>query len=119
MFGDQPREWLYGEYGEAAEATRMVRDHRDKLIYYAYGNRMQLFDLQEDPCECRDLAGSADHAEIRAQLTELLATQRYGNDDAFYRGDELVGVPLEEAPATPDRTLSLQRGRHWPVPPQS
>ena len=48
---------------------RMVRSGRWKLVYY-HGMAPQLFDLAEDPDETRDLAGSPDHAEVRAALTE-------------------------------------------------
>ena len=41
----QQREHLYGEYGEGFETTRMLHNRRYKLIYYAAGNRFQLFDL--------------------------------------------------------------------------
>ncbi|MBP87504.1 MAG: arylsulfatase [Planctomycetaceae bacterium] len=119
MFSDQTREALYGEYGEGAEATRMIRDSRHKLIYYAYGNRLQLFDLKEDPQELDDLSRSADHANVKARLTELLVSQMYGSDSDLLRDGELVGVPVDTERSAPDRTLSLQRGRHWPVPPQS
>jgi arylsulfatase len=51
MVGERRREWLYGEIGEDATATRMVHDGRSKLIYYPTGNCRQLFDVQEDPHE--------------------------------------------------------------------
>lgn len=47
--------------------NRMVRDGRYKLNYY---HRMepQLFDLQEDPDESRDLANDPEYAAVRARL---------------------------------------------------
>ena len=51
MVGDARRSALYGECGEDASASRMIRDEHYKLIYYPVGNRTQLFDLQEDPDE--------------------------------------------------------------------
>ena len=51
---------------------RMVRTERWKLIYYSHLNRHQLFDLQDDPYELRDLSGSVEHAEIRNGLQRKL-----------------------------------------------
>lgn len=113
------REALYGEYGESAEATRMLYDGRFKLIYYAYGNRLQLFDLQADPQEMHDLSEGEEHQEIRHELTKQLLAELYGNDQEWATAERLVGMPLSEASERPDRSLSLQRGSHWPIPPQS
>jgi len=119
MVGDTKREILYGEYGESSEATRMLHDGRYKLIYYAAGNRFQLFDLQSDPYELADLVDVAAHHETQRRLTRQLQAELYGDDLAWIRDDAFVGLE-ETADETvePDRTLSLQRGRHWPVPPQ-
>ena len=38
-----------------------LTDGRWKYIYYAYDGREQLFDLEKDPCELRDLAGEPAH----------------------------------------------------------
>lgn len=119
MVGDRRRDHLYGEYGEGPEATRMIHEGQHKLIYYAYGNRMQLFDLQEDPKEQVDLIESTSHVDIRERLTKLLISELYGNDSAWQTDGRFVGLPIKSESGPPDRTLSLQRGRHWPVPPQS
>ena len=66
MVGEERRGYLYGEWGEGPNANRMIRAGRHKLIYYPVGNRVQLFDLESDPGELNDLAGSEDHAGIQA-----------------------------------------------------
>ncbi len=119
MVGESRREYLYGEYGEDAEATRMIRAGRHKLIYYAYGNCTQLFDLESDPNELTDLSESKDHAEVRDQLTRTLVEELYGGDESWLSEGRLLGIAKSNESIKPDRTLSLQRGRHWPVPPQS
>jgi choline-sulfatase len=119
MVGETKRESLYGEYGEDEEATRMLREGRYKLVYYALGNRKQLVDLENDPLERTDLIESPDHAEVVARLTGLLVSQLYGKDSTWLEDGKLVGLPAATGSPAPDRTLSLQRGRHWPVPPQS
>ena len=47
---------------------RTLRSGRYKLIY-AHGYATQLFDLAQDPCERRDLAGDPQHAAVRDRLT--------------------------------------------------
>ena len=46
---------LYG-YGYFRNVQRMVRDERWKLVWYPEINKYQLFDLQTDPHELRNLA---------------------------------------------------------------
>ncbi|GIW82693.1 MAG: arylsulfatase [Gemmatales bacterium] len=117
MVGETKRPFLYGEYGEAEEATRMIHDGRYKLIYYAAGNRLQLFDLENDPCELQDLIDSADHRHVRERLTAQLVAEFYGSDLDWLRDGQLVGLPAPVGPAPPNRDLALQRGSHWPPPP--
>lgn len=47
---------------------RMVRSGRWKLVYY-HGMPPQLFDLANDPDELHDLAGAAEHQDLRRALT--------------------------------------------------
>jgi arylsulfatase A-like enzyme len=51
---------------------RSVRDDRWKLIVYPQINHRQLFDLQADPDETRDLAGDSRHAAEIDRLTALM-----------------------------------------------
>jgi choline-sulfatase len=53
--------------GGMAVQQRMIRAGRWKLIHYE-GYRPQLFDMQHDPHELDDLAGSPRHAAVSAQL---------------------------------------------------
>ncbi len=118
MVGESRRPFLYGEYAEGREATRMLHEGRFKMIYYAAGNRFQLFDLQQDPRELVDLIDDADHAPTRQRMTRQLLSELYGTDQTWIREGRLVGLPPFEEPLATDRTLSLQRGSHWPIPPQ-
>jgi arylsulfatase A-like enzyme len=119
MVGEQKRSWLYGEIGEDGHATRMIHNGRYKLIYYPVGNYQQLFDLETDPDELIDLSRSPDHAEILAQLTQLLIGQLYGGDEAWVQASQLVGLPDREFVPGPNKGLSSQRGHHWPPPPRT
>lgn len=117
MVGEEKREWLYGQYGEDIEATRMIHDGRFKLIYYAVGNCFQLFDLQADPKELNNLVDSQEHAEIRARLTHLLINEFYGTDVNWVQGDAVVGLPNRTYNSSAGQRFSGQRGVHWPLPP--
>ncbi|MGW9331169.1 sulfatase-like hydrolase/transferase [Bosea sp. NPDC055594] len=118
MVGEQRRDILYGESLEGAKATRMVHDGRYKLIWYPAGNHFQLFDLDKDPQEMADLAGDPGHADIRARLGKALAGSLYGEDEAWLRDGELVGMAEPELVMAPNRGLSGQRGLHYPpIPP--
>jgi arylsulfatase A-like enzyme len=119
MVGDKRRDWFYGEVGEDAHATRMIRDERHKLIYYAVGNYSQLFDLETDPRELSDLATDPAHAETLARLTGILISQLYGDDEAWVQEGRLVGLPDREFVPGPNKGLSSQRGDHWPPPPKT
>ncbi len=119
LAGDTRHPWLYGEVDEGPHATRMVRDERFKLIYYAAGNHRQLFDLVNDPREMVDLAASPQHRAELARLTQILIENLYGEDETWLAQGTLIGLPDREFVAGPNRGLSSQRGQHWPPPPKT
>lgn len=119
MVGEPKRELLYGEVGEGDHATRMIRQGRHKLIYYPVGNTRQLFDVEADPHELRDLSGEPERADLLLELTEKLVDQLYGGDEDWYVNGELVGLPNRRFKPGPNRGLSSQRGHHWPPPPKT
>ena len=111
------RQHLYCEHGAGGMATRMVHDGRFKLIYYPTGNRLQLFDLEDDPEELVDLSISDAHQADRERLIELLVGGLHGDDLAFVQDGQLAGVADMVYEPEPDRGLRTQRGGHWPPPP--
>lgn len=117
MVGDDKRDMLYAECNEGETATRMVHDRRFKLIYYAAGNRTQLFDLQSDPDELNDLSNEPNHQQTREDLTQTLIDSLYGSDETWLSDGQLIGLPEPDFEATANRGLSIQRGVHWPPPP--
>ena len=119
MVGESRRDWLFGEVGEGDHATRMIRKGRHKLIYYPAGNRRQLFDLEADPQELRDLAGDSEAEPILRELTELLVGQLHGGDETWVADGKLAGRPGRAFRPGPNRGLSSQRGHHWPPPPKT
>ena len=55
---------------------RAIRRGQWKLIRYPEVNKTQLFDLQADPCEIKDLAGDPAQAGRVKELTALLAAEQ-------------------------------------------
>ena len=113
----EPRTHLYGEYGEGEISNRMIHDGRHKLIYYAAGNRFQLFDLEADPTECTDLADDPAYSNTLGHLKGLLAAALYGGDEAWLKDGEFVGLPNRPYRPAPNRGFGMTRGHQWPVPP--
>lgn len=117
MMSDAPRDFIYGEFGEEAHSSRMIRDQRYKMIWYPTGNHFQLFDLNEDPKEMVDLGGDPDHAETLERMKGLLKSSLYGSDEKWLSNGEFTGEPARTFHPGPNRGLSLTRGNQWPVPP--
>jgi arylsulfatase len=110
LAGGEKREFLYAEHWEGDIASRMVRDERYKLVYYPVGNVRQLFDLQEDRKETRDLSTSPEHSEIVNRLTKVLIGCLYGDDLNWVHDGDLEGLPDKPSPPSRSRGLGGQRG---------
>ena len=110
LLSDTRPDHLYGEYEEGDAATRMLRNERYKLIYYPVGNRVQLFDLHEDPDELNDLTDDPTCAPVREELTSTMIHHLYRDDLEWIKNGELVGLPDKRFQPVPNRTLSSQRG---------
>jgi arylsulfatase A-like enzyme len=80
--GERPRvrDRLFAVY---KDCQRMVRDSRWKLIWYPKVQRFQLFDLELDPWEIRDLSASPRHASRLEGLKKLLAACQEEFGDRF------------------------------------
>lgn len=121
LVGERRRPTLYGDCLENDSATRMMHEGRHKLIWYPGGNHVQLFDLEDDPAELIDLAARPDHAQTRARLEAALAEALYGVDldRGWVRNGKLEGFQLPPYQPRPERSLSGQRGLHYPQPPEA
>jgi arylsulfatase A-like enzyme len=86
LAGKQPslRTTIFTAY---RDVQRAVRDDRWKLILYPRTGRVQLFDLQDDPAECKDLSAVPAHAAVRDRLLRLLLdSQRQVGDTSLKVG---------------------------------
>ena len=117
MLGNDRRESIFGEFGEDAHSSRMVRDRHYKLIWYPCGNHTQLFDLENDPNEMHDLGQCAHLSGVRDRLQAVLESELYGSDEKWIVDCKLVGEPGRKFIPGPNRGLSHARGHQWPVPP--
>ena len=111
------RDHLFCEHAEDGAATRMIHDGRHKLIYYPTGNRVQLFDLADDPEELVDLAHADEHRAARERLERILVEELHGGDLEFVQDGKLIGTADKVFEPSPNRGLTTQRGGHWPPPP--
>lgn len=120
LFSDRKRQYLFGEISEGIKATRMIYDGRYKLVYYPYGNVIQLFDVESDRNERHNLADSPDHTSIKEKLEKLLVENLYGDEDRMWIKDgRLAGRTDMTYEERPDYGFSNQRGLHWPAPHRS
>ena len=113
LVGDGQHNYLYGEHWEDERATRMIRKGNYKLIYYAVGNRIHLFDLEADPREMNDLESDVAHEQVLSELTDLLISRLYGSDVAWIKNGELVGLPEIGGPSRPPGNRGLNNQRGW------
>jgi hypothetical protein len=95
------------------DVQRAVRDQRWKLIRYPLVNQTQLFDLQTDPHELRNLATQPESADKIAELTALLQNEMRIYGDA---APLEVTAPISPAwtPPTADQ-LRKEAGTSGPV----
>ncbi len=119
MVGDTKHEYLYGVWGagtnaEGAVSTRMIRDERFKLVYYPFGNTLQLFDMANDPDELHDLAGDESFEQELGRLCALLVSNLRDDECDWVKDGQLVGVPGEPVAPGVNRGLSGQRGTQLP-----
>jgi arylsulfatase A-like enzyme len=66
---EKVRDSIFAAY---RDFQRAVRTDRYKLIRYPYVKKTQLFDIQNDPLETKDLSGDPRNADLVKQLNALL-----------------------------------------------
>ena len=110
LLGETGRDSIYCEHYEDERSMRMIREKNFKLIYYATGNRRQLFDLEKDPKEMSDLSERREYGEIRRHLEGVMIENLHGTDSDWIENGRLRGSAEKPFVPKPDRGLSAQRG---------
>ncbi|WP_197531034.1 sulfatase-like hydrolase/transferase [Posidoniimonas corsicana] len=105
----EPRSVLYTAY---RDCQRSVRDDRWKLIRYPQINKTQLFDLDDDPRELRNLADDPAYASEVARMTGLLKQEmlQYGDSTPLTTANPRPAEwmpPKTKKPATGDSHVRL------------
>ena len=100
------RSLQYVEYGSGIRRWISLRTEDYKYNYYYRGGREELFDLQADPGEGRNLLFSSQDLEIidirSAHKTTLLEMERLWGPEGCLADDEFIA--LEDTGAAPPRT---------------
>ncbi|MGE3911896.1 MAG: sulfatase, partial [Chloroflexota bacterium] len=74
--------WPLLRQREAHGHGKMVRTHRWKYVHDVTGEVDELYDLEADPWELENLAGSAEHAAVAAEMQRLLVDWLLETEDA-------------------------------------
>lgn len=106
----QPREYLESIAGHPDRpiAQIAITDGRWKYLYFPEGPAEQLFDLQTDPRELRNLAGQAPAAGELARLRGELLRRHQARGSQWAADGRLVELPVRE------ETVADRRNRSWP-----
>ncbi len=116
----QPRESLFGFYGEPGKSRFkiMVRHGPWKYIYIANGGREQLFNLSEDGHELTNLASSRRDVADKLRRQAIAACRHPGAVDAL-AGDDLLSFPFAARPMGRVYQFDKSRGVNgFPARPQ-
>lgn len=106
VYGNEKREYSYGELWLDDRAQRMIRSKDFKLIYSPVGNIFQFFDLKNDPFELNDLIDDPSYSAQIEEFKHFLIKHLYGKDLDLVKDGKLVGYPSKHY----DFIASLQDG---------
>ncbi|MEQ9582942.1 MAG: DUF4976 domain-containing protein, partial [Arenibacter sp.] len=79
--GERQGSHYHGIYGAYIDVQRMIRKDGFKLVIYPKIDKVLLFDMEKDPNEMKDLAGSPEYKEkVKTLFTDLLELQKTMED---------------------------------------
>ena len=89
------RAYLHGEHTILGQSMQWIRSGRWKYVWLSENGHEQLFDLEADPDECRDLAaiardGDSDAAVALAACRAALLAELDGREEGYVAGGMLV-----------------------------
>jgi arylsulfatase A-like enzyme len=104
-----PRPYLESFNGTSERPGNLaITDGRWKYLWFPVGGSEQLFDLESDPYECKNLAGLADFAAERGRLRDELLRRNAARGAALVQDGDLVVLPI------PDESEADRRNLSWP-----
>ncbi len=108
----EPREYLVGYHGlpGSDQFKVMVRDARWKYIYFANGGMEQLFDVQNDQHELRNLAGSEPEIARMLRQIAVVACLQPGAQDAL-EGEDFKRLPFKKWEWQGERIYQFDRSQ--------
>jgi arylsulfatase A-like enzyme len=91
------RAWLHGEHTLlGAQSLQWLTDGHEKYVWLSGSGREQLFDLDADPGELRDLAGQPGSAARVAHWRRILIDELRDREEGFTDGARLIpGRPVQ------------------------
>lgn len=90
------RPHLHGEHTIFGQTIQWLTDGHEKYVWWSGSGVEQLFDLDADPDECADLAGSPASADTISRWRTILIHELAGREDGLSDGTRLVtGLPVQ------------------------
>jgi arylsulfatase A-like enzyme len=84
------RDYIHGEHPALGQAIHWITDGREKYIWFSDSGREQLFDLVEDPTECRDLGRQPGSEPRLAHWRRILIGELQGREEGYSDGERLI-----------------------------
>ncbi|MCK5803391.1 MAG: arylsulfatase, partial [Lentisphaeria bacterium] len=94
--GETPawREYIHGEHASGQCSNHWIVDGNWKYAWFSQPGMEQLFDLQNDPCELRDLA--AENPAMLGEMRARLIAELEGREEGYVQDGKLVsGRPAQ------------------------
>ena len=89
------RDWLHGEHTLLGQSLQWLTDGHEKYVWFSGSGYQQLFDLDADPGECRNLAADPAHASRVGVWRDRLIQELTGREEGFSDGTRLItGRPV-------------------------
>lgn len=112
--GSVRRDLVFSQYNRAENGLYMAVGERWKYIFSAPDAREMLFDLERDPHEHTDLAGTPEHDRVLDMMrTHCLAHLRSQHESEATDGDGWRAYPRRHLPEDPDAGLLFQDPPWW------
>lgn len=120
MFGQDTHRCVYGEDDEGNHASRMIHNCHFKLIFYPAGEiAVSCLTSMTIRAIIPDLYSHPDRQYQLVSMKASLVDELHGMDPNWPVDGELKGRPDRMFSPGVNRTLYVQGGKHWSLPPTS